>query len=92
MDNKNQPAFEAFDADMVFDESKPEKHLLMAILVSAIKDLKCKGPIGKQAEAFFLNMDDAYLYSFPSICDYLSIDRNKVLQVTGINKPVDKQD
>ena len=91
MEHKNQQFFEAYVDSEQFDSSGPEKHLLLAILMSAIRDIKCKGTVGRQAEAFFLDQDPEYIFSFKSICDYLSVDPNQVLVVTGLDRILDKK-
>lgn len=84
IEDKKSVVISAYDEDDAFDEAAPEKGLLVAILLSAINDLKRQGRIGRQAEEFFLNESDEYIFSFKSICDYLSVDPKKILVVTGL--------
>ena len=74
----------AYEDDSPFDVVAPEKGLLNAILQSAVLDLNKKGLDRRRAIEFFLDPDEEYIFSFRSICDYLSVDANKILMVTGI--------
>lgn len=91
IEDKKSVVISAYDEDDAYDESAPEKGLLMAILLSAINDLKRQGRIGRQAQEFFLNQSDEYIFSFKSICDYLSVDPQKILIVTGLEGNDKKQ-
>lgn len=73
------------------DPIRPEKNLLLAILVSAMNDLKNKGRVGRQAQEFFLNDDQEYIFSFRAICEQLEVSPDKILMVTGIN-PQNEED
>ena len=63
-----------------FDPVEPEKNLLKAILLSAISDLKKSGEPAKEAQEFFLDTDEEYVFSFRAICAHLSVDPEKVLK------------
>jgi hypothetical protein len=83
MDEKRTEVLVAYE-DEVSDPVRPEKNLLLAILISALNDLSRKGRLGRQAQEFFLNDDDNYIFSFRAICEHLEIDPNQVLLVTGL--------
>jgi hypothetical protein len=73
--------FEEFDPR---DPTVPEKNLLRAVLMSALTDVKKEGELGRKATEFFLNVDEDYIFSFRSICDFLSVDPKRVLTVAGL--------
>lgn len=73
-------------ADGIENDNAPEKQLLGAILMSAIRDIKTRGVKAKQAETYFLRSDDEHIFSFKSICEFLELDQKKVLQITGLEK------
>ncbi len=61
-----------------------ERDLLKAVLFSAISDLEKEGYVAKEALRFFLNPDSEYVFSFRSICEYLRIPPEHVLESTGL--------
>lgn len=83
---KTQVVYHAYGDIDPLDPSDPEKELLRAILVGAIQDMRKESLEKRKATEFFLSPEDDYVFSFLSICDYLKIDPNKVLVVTGIKK------
>ena len=74
----------AYEDESPFDLVAPEKGLLNAILQSALLDLNKRGPDRRKAMEYFLDPDEAYIFSFRSICDFLSVDPNKILVVAGL--------
>lgn len=74
----------AYDDDSVFDVVAPEKGLLSAILQSALLDLNKAGADRRRAMEYFLDPDEEYIFSFRSICDFLSVDANRILVVAGL--------
>lgn len=86
IDEKNVTIHAAYDDVEPHDPIRPEKNLLLAVLLSAMSDLKQDGDVKRKACEFFLDREEDYLFSFRSICDYLSIDPDKVLVVTGIKR------
>ena len=66
------------------DGVSSERDLLKAVLFSAIGDLDKDGYIAKEAQRFFLNPDSEYLFSFRSICEYLRIPPEQVLESAGL--------
>jgi hypothetical protein len=52
--------------------------------MSALNDLKQSGDLQRKATEFFLSREEDYIFSFRSICDFLSVDPTKVLKVAGI--------
>ena len=89
-DEKNTAIYVAYDDAQPFDGVGPEKHLLLAILLSALSDLKKPGDAGRKAVEYFLSSDDDYIFSFQSVCDYLAIDPKQILLVTGLDKHLKK--
>lgn len=83
MDEKRTEVLVAYE-DEIFDPVRPEKNLLLAILVSALNDLTKKGRLSRQAQEFFLNEESDYIFSFKAICDQLELDPKQVLLVTGL--------
>lgn len=80
-------AFTAFEDYQVWDSSKPERNLLQAILGTALEDLRRGGYHARQARNFFLSNNDAYLFSFTSICDQLGICPNKIRSALAVKYP-----
>jgi hypothetical protein len=72
--------------DEAYDFANPERALLAAILVNACYDLRKRGLKHRRAREFFLNPDPDYVFSFRSICSYLSIDPSFVLQKVGLQQ------
>ena len=92
-ENKKETVVEvAFEDWEGFDPASPEKGLLKAILLTAINDLKKTGSERKEAEEFLLSTDESYIFSFRTICDFLNVDPNKILMVSGLtpNSPETK--
>lgn len=90
-DHKNTAIYVANEDNPPYDPARPEKSLLKAILISALNDIKKNGDVKRQAEEFFLNQDEEYVFSFRSICSYLSVDPGKVLMLTGLTGERDEQ-
>lgn len=80
----NSSLFEAYEENEPIDCSRPEKGLLVAVLLTAITDLKKPGDPSRKATEFFLNNDEDYIFSFRSICSHLSVDPHRVLTVAGL--------
>lgn len=76
--------YTAFEDERPFDQVAPEKGLLNAILQSALLDLNKTGSERRKAIEYFLDPDEEYIFSFRSICDFLSVDANKILVVAGL--------
>lgn len=83
-EDKNTAIFVAYDDDEPFDVARPERELLRAILVSALSDLKRPGEEGRSATEYLLSPEDDYVFSFRAICDFLNVDPNKILCISGI--------
>ena len=77
----------AYEDEAPFDVVAPEKSLLNAILQSALLDLSKKGVERRKAMEYFLEPSQEYIFSFRSICDFLSVDPNKILVVAGLRAP-----
>ena len=77
-ESKNIAMFEAYPDYDIFDEIQPEKNLLIAILLSAMTDLKKDDKSRRKAMDYFLNNDGTYLFSFLSICEELDINPDKI--------------
>ncbi len=84
-EDRNTAIYVAYDDAQPFDGSVPEKNLLLAILQTALSDLRKPGDAGRRAIEYFLSPEDDYVFSFQSICDYLSIDPKRILMVTGLS-------
>lgn len=68
-----------------YDPAWPEKSLLRAILVTAMNDVKKSGDVKRQATEFFLSPEEDYIFSFRAICDYLNVDADRILVITGLS-------
>lgn len=76
-------AFEDFEPT---DVAVPERNLLRAVLMAALNDAKNKnGEARGKAMQYLLSAEDDYLFSFRSICDYLNVDAEKILLVSGLS-------
>lgn len=82
--DKDTAIYIAYEETVPFDPAVPEKNLLRAVLLSAMLDLKKPGDAGRRATEYFLSPDEDYLFSFASICNFLNVDTDKILTVTGL--------
>lgn len=85
-EDKDIALFTAYEDAEPFDPAGPEKNLLLAVLTSALSDLKQDGQPARRATEFFLSSDEDYIFSFRGICSYLDIDPGKVLMIAGLPK------
>jgi hypothetical protein len=76
----------AFDDFEIFDPSEPERGLLLAVLLSAIHDLRKPGELNRRAMEYLLSPEDQYLFSFLSVCNFLNIDPERFLYKVGLRK------
>ena len=83
-EDKNTAIFVAYDDDEPFDVARPERELLRAILATALSDLKRPGEEGRSATEYLLSPEEDYVFSFRAICDFLNVDPQKVLVVSGL--------
>ncbi len=88
-DLKDTAIFVANEESEPYDPAWPEKSLLRAILVTAMNDVKKSGDVKKQATEFFLSPEEDYIFSFRAICDYLNVDAERILVITGLSEPTD---
>jgi len=86
-ESKDTAIYVAYDDHVPYDPAKPERELLRAILMTAMSDLKRSGEVGRQAKAYFLSTDDAYIFSFYSVCKLLDVDPDTILVITGLKGP-----
>ena len=83
---REEVVFVAYDDAIPADIAENERNLMRAILRCAIEDLTKDGKAKRDALNFFLSHDEFYIYSFTSICDQLSISRDRMLRLVGLNK------
>jgi hypothetical protein len=83
--DRDTAIFTAFD-DFEHGVSDAEASLFRAILTTALTDLKKDGLEGRKAREYFLSDEEDYLFSFQSICGYLDLDPEQVLQSLGLEK------
>lgn len=68
-----------------------EKKLLMSVLTVSLTDYFYEtGNIKEEARAWFYSFEEDHLYSFRSICNYLQIDANFILDQLNKNKNIKK--
>jgi len=79
--------YTAYEEYLPHDPAAPEKNLLRAILLSAMLDLRKPGDASRRAAEYFLSPEDDYIFSFNAVCDYLNIDPDRILMVTGLQDP-----
>lgn len=85
-DDKNTAIYIAYEEGEPYDTALPEKNLLRAILLTAMADLKKPGEPSRRAVEYFLSADEEYIFSFNSVCNYLDLDPDKILVVTGLRR------
>lgn len=85
-DEKEIAIFTAYEDQEPYDTARPEKSLLLALLLNALSDLNKKGEPKRKATEFFMSEEEDYIFSFKTICSYLSIDPEKVLIFAGLEK------
>lgn len=90
-DRKDTAIHIAYDEYEPFDASVPEKNLLRAVLLTAMSDLGKPGEAGRKAQEYFLSPEEDYVFSFQSVCNYLSIDPSTILVITGLRKIAGEQ-
>ncbi len=74
-------AYEDFEPE---DFSRPEKNLLLAVLLTAMTDLKVAGDSRHRAIEYFLHPEDDYIFSFRGVCNHLQVDPVRILRFTGL--------
>ncbi len=85
-DKKNTAIYIAYDDYEPIDLSMPEKNLLKAILLTAMSDLKKEGLVSRKAMEYFLSPDEEYLFSFRSVCSFLDIEAETILNIVGLKR------
>jgi hypothetical protein len=81
---KNSSLYVAYD-DSESSLNSSETELLLAILLTAIEDLKDEGRKSRKAREFFLSKEEDYLFSFLSICDYLNVSATVILKALKLD-------
>lgn len=84
-DLKDSAIYTAYDDFEPKDPAAPEKNLLLAILLTAIRDLEKAGSTGQHARDYFMDSDDSYVFSFVSVCTLLGVDPERVLTHLGLD-------
>lgn len=85
-EKRNTAIFTAFDDVETPELATPERNLLRAVLLNAISDMHRDGEFSRKARDYFLSKDDDYLFSFQSVCDFLSINPHHILIIVGLEK------
>ena len=83
-EDRKTAIYVAFEEDEPIDFTKAEKRLLHAILETAMSDLRKPGRFAQRAREYLLNSDENYIFSFRSICNFLEVDANRILEHAGI--------
>ncbi|MCB0330354.1 MAG: hypothetical protein KDD70_11840 [Bdellovibrionales bacterium] len=83
-DEKNTAIYVANEEYVPWDPVEPERNLLRAILMSALNDIQKGGVLEDDAMSFFLSEEEDYVFSFKAICDFLELDPQQVLILTGL--------
>jgi hypothetical protein len=68
------------------DPTEAERNLMRAVLNSAIADIQKAGDPAREAQIFFKNDDEDYLFSFKNICAQLDLCPSTILSIVGLNK------
>ena len=85
-EKRNTAIFVAYDDSEAPELATPERNLLRAVLLNAISDMNREGEFSRKARDFFLSKEDDYLFSFQSICSFLSINPHHILILVGLEK------
>jgi hypothetical protein len=85
MDKDQIDIISTADDERPFDPARPERSLLLAVLMSAMSDLNRHGSSSRQAAEYLLDPDEKYVFSFVSVCHHLDIDPRLVLSKLGLN-------
>jgi len=74
--------------DYLCDEDfiRPEKDLMLAVLLNAVNDLVQEGGKRRYALEFFLSENDDWPFCFKSICSELGINKSKFVKYLGITE------
>lgn len=72
------------------DEAESERNLMRAILQAAMDDIRKKGDPQKEALKYFTSFDDAYIYSFISICNQLELCPKTIKSLLGVGQVENK--
>jgi hypothetical protein len=83
--DRDTAIYTAYD-DFEQELAPAEASLLRAILSTALSDLEKNGLEGRRAREYFLSDEEDYLFSFHSICEYLNIDPERVLECIGLDR------
>lgn len=67
------PIFTAYGEFVPWDSAGAEKMLMLAVLRTALDDLRKSGELYREARRYLLSDNDYYLFSFRSICDHLKL-------------------
>lgn len=88
MDNgkKETTIYVAYDDFEPADPALPEKNLLLAVLMSAMNDLKKNGDSSQEALEYLLSPEDDYVFSFRAVCQFLDLDPEKLLGLIGLTE------
>lgn len=89
-DRKDTAIYSAYDDYEARDPAAPEKNLLLAILMTAVRDLDKSGSTAQQARDYFLEQDDTYVFSFMSVCTLLGVSAHRVLSHLGLQEGDDE--
>jgi hypothetical protein len=84
MDKDQVDIISTADDERPFDPAKPERSLLLAVLMSAMSDLNKNGSSSRHAVEYLLDPDEKYVFSFVSVCQHLDIDPCLVLNKLGL--------
>jgi hypothetical protein len=82
--DRNTAIYVAYEEYVPRDPVAPERGLLIAVLLSALADLRHEGEDGRRAAEYLLSPEEDYLFSFRSVCGFLDIDPGKILMVLGL--------
>lgn len=85
-EKRNTAIFTAYDDLEQPELATPERNLLRAVLLNAIADMNREGECSRKAKDYFLNREEDYLFSFQSVCSFLSINPHHILIIVGLEE------
>lgn len=84
MDFNEGSVYIAYDDHEYFDSALAEKNLMRAILKTAMEDIRKRGEPYREARRYLMSNEEAYLYSFLSVCNHLNLCPKTIRRVLGL--------
>lgn len=76
--------YTAFDDYTHRDPAESERNLMRAILRGALEDIRKRGEPYRDARRYLMAREEAYLFSFESVCQHLNLCPKSIRFVLGL--------